>query len=62
MNKTLPQGARFARMSSIVAVTALSLGLAACDKAPMCQVNGADTYNLTPESFRELIRGLKSKG
>ncbi|MCA9519334.1 MAG: NAD(P)H-dependent oxidoreductase subunit E [Myxococcales bacterium] len=36
--------------------------LAACDKAPMCQVNGADTYNLTPESFRELIRGLKSKG
>lgn len=33
MNKTLPQGARFARMSSIVAVTALSLGLAACDKA-----------------------------
>lgn len=35
--------------------------LAACDKAPMCQVNGEDTYNLTPESFRELLRSLRQR-
>ncbi|AVO42425.1 BON domain-containing protein [Simplicispira suum] len=33
MNNTLPYSGSFARISTIVAVTALSLGLAACDKA-----------------------------
>jgi NADH-quinone oxidoreductase subunit E len=32
--------------------------LAACDRAPMCQVNGAYRYNLTPESFDAMVDEL----
>ena len=33
--------------------------LAACDRAPMCQVNLAYHYDLTPEKFDALIKELK---
>jgi NADH-quinone oxidoreductase subunit E len=33
--------------------------LAACDRAPMCQVNLAYHYDLTPEKFDALIKDLK---
>ncbi len=34
--------------------------LAACDRAPMCQVNLAYHYDLTPEKFDALVAQLKS--
>jgi NADH-quinone oxidoreductase subunit E len=33
--------------------------LAACDRAPMCQVNSAYQYDLSPEKFDQLIAELK---
>ena len=31
---------------------------AACDKAPVCQINALYHENLTIEKFREIVKGL----